>query len=120
MKILFRAAIFIAAIFVCDWLLPGIAIKNLESGLIAALALLAINVFIKPIIRFFTFPITILTLGLFPLFINTVMVLLVAFFIDGFAIFAGGYIFKFVWAFAFGILLSIVNVILERLAKFVI
>ena len=37
-----------------------------------------VNTFIRPVLRFFTFPITLLTLGLFTLVINAAMLLLTA------------------------------------------
>lgn len=119
MKFIFRAIIYIIAIFVTDWLLPGIAIKTLEAGLMVYAALTLINLFIKPVVKFFTFPITLITLGTFNLFLNTVFIILIAFFVDGFKIYYETYIFGFVWAFAFGLLLSIVNLVLEQLAKFI-
>lgn len=119
LNIIIRIIVFVVAIFVTDWLLPGVAIKTLEAGLWVAFFLVIINTFIRPIISFFTFPITLLSLGLFPLVLNTVFILLIAYFVDGFAIFASTYIFVFLRALTFGILLTVVQLILNQIAKYI-
>ena len=117
MKLLIKAACYVVAIFLTIWLLLGVAITKLEAGLLLAGILTGINLFIKPIIRFFTFGINLITLGAFPLILNTLFILIIAFFLDGFKLYYESYIFGVFWAFAFGFLLSIVNVIVERVAK---
>ena len=47
------------------YLLPGIVVDDLITGILIAALLALLNVTIKPILIFFTIPITILTLGLF-------------------------------------------------------
>jgi putative membrane protein len=61
---------------------------------------------IKPILIFLTIPITILTLGLFLLAINAILILLAAEIIPGF------YVDGFWWALLFSLILSIVNSLL--------
>ena len=116
-KLLFKPIVFIAAVFITDWLLPGVGIKTFEAGLIVAAILVAINTFIKPIIRLFTFPITLLTLGLFPLALNTVIILIVAYFVNGFTLNAYYTLTKVFWAFEFGLVLTIVNLVLDKASK---
>ncbi|MDX2304463.1 MAG: phage holin family protein [Microscillaceae bacterium] len=120
MKLIFKALCFVVAIFVTDWLLLGVEITQLDAGLMLAAVLTGVNLIIKPIIKFFTFGINILTLGLFPLVLNTVLILIIAFFVDGFKLYYDTYIFGFLWAFAFGFLLSIVHVVVEKVADFVL
>jgi len=71
--------------FTC-WLLPGIKVANFRIAVIVAAVLAIINVVVKPILILFTLPITILTLGLFLLVINALMLMLASRLVDGFVI----------------------------------
>lgn len=92
-------------VFVIGYLLTGIQVKNYWTALWAAILLALVNAFVKPIVVFLTLPITILTLGLFLLVINALMLLLIEAFLDGLKIK------NFWWAILFSILLSLLNVI---------
>ena len=72
------------AIWFAAWLVPGIAINTPATGFIAALILGLINVLIKPIFTVLTLPLTILTLGLFLIVLNGLMLMLAAYFVPGF------------------------------------
>lgn len=50
--------------------LPGIKVDNFAFAMLIAVVITFINIFIKPIIKFITFPINFFTLGLFNLVIN--------------------------------------------------
>ncbi|HCP08459.1 MAG TPA: hypothetical protein DIT25_01520 [Candidatus Moranbacteria bacterium] len=89
-------------ILLASYLLPGISIAGFVTALIVALVLGLVNAFIKPILLILTLPINILTLGLFTLVINAVLILLVAAIVPGFQV-AG-----FIWALLFGLILSAV------------
>jgi putative membrane protein len=117
MNIITKAIIFIVAVFITNYLLIGVAFKTIEAGLIVAGCMALINVFIKPIIRALSFPVTMMTMGTFPLFINTILVMLLAFFIDGFVLF-GDLLFQAFWATAFALILTIVTVILEQITGY--
>ncbi len=65
---------------------PGIHIVSLRTALLAAFLLGLINMLVKPILLFLTFPITVLTLGLFIFVINAALFGLVASWLDGFAV----------------------------------
>ena len=66
--------------------MPGDHVAGFTTALIVAMVLGLLNIFIKPIIVIFTFPVTILTLGLFLLVINAIIILLCANIVRGFAI----------------------------------
>jgi putative membrane protein len=117
MNLLIKGAIFIAAVFVTDWLLLGIIFKTIEAQLLVAVCMAAFNLFIKPIIKIFAFPITLMTLGFFPLILNTVFVLLMAGWVTDFVI-VGDLLFRFGWAFAFGFVLTVVTVIVEQVTGY--
>ena len=67
-------------------LLPGVAVSSFFTAVIAALLLGIVNFFIRPILTILTLPITILTLGIFLLVINGIMVLLVDALLSGFIV----------------------------------
>ncbi|HEX2645118.1 MAG TPA: phage holin family protein [Thermoanaerobaculia bacterium] len=59
---------------------------NIVTLLVAGLVLGLINLLVKPIISFFSFPFIVVTLGLFYLLINGLMLYLVAYLVRGFSI----------------------------------
>jgi putative membrane protein len=82
---------------------PHIVIDSYGTAIIFVLVLGILNAIIKPLLIILTLPITILTLGLFLLVINVLMVLLAGKFVSGI------HIDGFFWAFIFGILLSFIS-----------
>jgi putative membrane protein len=72
------------ALLIAARLIPGIVYTgDLLYLLLAGLVLGLINLIVKPIVSFFSFPLIILTLGLFYLVINGLMLYLAAYFLDG-------------------------------------
>jgi len=71
-------------------LVPGITVDShgnpLLTTILAAAVLGLINVFIKPVLIILTLPLSILTLGLFTLFLNALLLQLVAYFVKGFEV----------------------------------
>jgi putative membrane protein len=67
-------------------LVPGIEVYGAWTLLGAALLLGIVNAVVRPLLVILTFPVTILTLGLFLLVINAAMLGLVAWMFDGFTI----------------------------------
>jgi putative membrane protein len=88
---------------------PQITIDGAGAALLAALILSLVNAIVKPILVFFTLPITIVTLGLFLLVINAITLMITASFIDGFTIAS------FWTAFWAGIIVSILNTLIQKL-----
>ena len=72
------------AILVSAYLLDGIRISGFFSAFFAAAVLAALNAFLRPLLFLLTLPITILTLGLFTLVINALMIKLASAVIPGF------------------------------------
>ena len=79
-----RVLVTAAGLWLATQIVPGISVHSWKSLLAAALLLGIVNAIIRPILVFLTFPITIVTLGLFLLVINGLMLELVAFFLHGF------------------------------------
>ena len=92
-------------------LTPHIQIDSYSTALIFSLVLAFLNAIVKPILIILTLPITILTLGIFLLVINVLMIMLADKMVDGIHI-AG-----FLWAFIFGLLLSLLSSLLSRFEK---
>jgi putative membrane protein len=83
---LIRAAVVAVGLWVASRIVPGVSLSSNESLIWAALLLGVVNAFVRPILIILTIPITILSLGLFLLVINGLMVELVAYFLDGFQV----------------------------------
>lgn len=83
-------------------LVPGITIDSWPTVFVTAVVLGLLNAFLRPVLIFLTLPVTVLTLGLFTLFINAFLFSLAAklvsgFHVDGFAqAFFGAFIFSLV------------------------
>ena len=90
---------------------PHVTINSFTTAIIFALVLAILNLFVKPLIIILTLPLTIITLGLFLLIINVIIILLADKFVSGIKIDG------FLWAFIFGLLLSFVSTILNKLEK---
>jgi putative membrane protein len=76
--ILARILITAFGLWMADSLLEGIRVDDMPSLWLTALALGFVNAVVRPIVKLLTFPITLLSLGLFLLVINGAMLLLVA------------------------------------------
>jgi putative membrane protein len=83
---LVQAAFTAAGLWLADLILPGVTVTNTTTLIIAALLLGVVNAIVRPILVVLTLPITIVTLGLFLLVINGLMVGLVALVLDGFVV----------------------------------
>ncbi len=71
------------SLFIISRLKLGIDIKDLGTAAVAALVLGLLNAVVRPILGFFSLPITILTLGLFALVLNALMIMLMAALVKG-------------------------------------
>lgn len=75
------------AVLLAAYLVPGITYTgSLPYLLVVGLVIGLINLIVKPIVSFFSFPLIVLTLGLFYLLINGLMLWLAAYFLDGLAV----------------------------------
>ncbi|MEK9184364.1 MAG: phage holin family protein [Patescibacteria group bacterium] len=98
------------AIGIAAYLIPGIDV-TLVGALVLAVVLGLINVFLKPLIGLITLPINIVTLGLFSLVVNALLIMLAGMVVPGFAV--DGF-----WpAFFFSIVVSLINALFGGLGK---
>jgi len=86
MGIIVHILITAVLLFVLGKLVSGIEVKDGKAALFGAVGLGLANAFVKPILLFLSFPITIVTLGLFIVVINALMLMLAAAFVDGFEV----------------------------------
>lgn len=75
----------LAVIFVA-WVIPGISVENFLSAMFVCVILALINTFIKPALQVISFPITVLTLGIFALVINALLLMFAGWIAPGFEV----------------------------------
>jgi putative membrane protein len=74
------------ALIVTAELIPGFEVRNLTAALVAALVIGLLNATVGLILKIITFPISILTLGIFLLVINAIMILVASNLVRGFRV----------------------------------
>ena len=109
MKILVHWFLSAVAVWLVSEIVPGFNVASLGSALIAAVVIGLVNATLGIVLKVVTFPLTVMTLGLFWLIINGVMLMVAAQFVPGFAI-SG-----FTAAFFGAIVLCLVNMVLRSL-----
>ena len=91
--------------------IPGFAVRGFGTALIAAVVIGLVNSTLGFLLKVVTFPLTILTLGIFWLVINALMLKFASLLVPGFVVTG------FLPAFWGGILLSVLNMIVHALVK---
>ena len=111
MKLIFKILLTAIAVVVIANFLPGVQIASYSSAIVVAVVLGLLRVTVKPVLIFLTLPATIVTLGLFLLVINAIIILLADYFVGGFAV-AGFWV-----ALLFSLLLSLFQSVLYSFLK---
>ena len=111
MKILIHWFVTALAIIIAAYILPGVHVSGFAAALIMALVLGIVNGLLRPVLVVLTLPITIVTLGFFLLILNTLLIMLSASIVSGFSVDG------FLWAFIFGIVLTIVSSFLDKVLE---
>ncbi|HXF91577.1 MAG TPA: phage holin family protein [Nitrospiraceae bacterium] len=95
------------AVFLAITIVPGIDAQSLSAGLAAILLLSLLNAAVRPVLYLFSLPLIILSLGLFMVIINALLLQLVGWLVKGFVV-------EGFWASVWGaLLISIVSFILN-------
>ncbi len=97
------------AVLVTAYILPGVELQDFLTAIVVAVVLALLNNFLKPLLIILTIPVTVVTLGLFLLVINAVIILLADDLISGFEVGS------FWWALLFSIILSLINSFFNKL-----
>lgn len=107
MKYLVRLILSAVAIYLLTLILPGVSFGSGEGdfidAVVVALVISLLNIFVRPVLIFLTIPATIVTLGLFLVVINAVIVWITSLMLDSFTVE------NFWWALLFSVLLSVLN-----------
>lgn len=109
MRLLFHWILSALAVWIVAHVVPGISVNGPVAALIAAAVIGLINATLGLLLKVVTFPLTILTLGIFWFVINALMLELASAFVRGFQVRG------FVAAFIGAIVLSIVSSVLQWL-----
>jgi len=110
MRLIISLLINAIAVYVASYVLPGVHIDAVPTVLIVAIVLGLINTFLRPILVLLTLPINLVTLGLFTLVINGLLVLFVTWVVPGFQVD------NFWWAVLFSLVVSLVSWFLSKLS----
>ena len=109
MRLLLNWVLSALAVWIVAKIVPGISVSGPVAALIAALVIGFINATLGALLKILTFPLTLVTLGIFWFVINALMLELAAGLVNGF------YVRNFFAAFIGAIVLSIVSSVLQWL-----
>lgn len=98
-------------VYLTTYLLSGASVASYLDAIIVAIILALANTFVKPLITILTLPITILTLGLFLLVINGLIIMIVDSLLSGF------FVRDFLTAIIFSLILSFFNYLFINQSK---
>lgn len=102
-----RVIVMTLATILAAYLLPGVHVESIWAAIITAIVISLLNNFIRPILIVLTLPFTIMSMGLFLLIINAVIIMLASGLVNKF------HVDTFWSALLFSLLLTIFNYLLE-------
>ncbi len=108
MRMLLNWVLSALAVWIVSRVVPGISVSGIREALIAALVIGFINATIGALLKILTFPLTLVTLGLFWFVINALMLELASALLS-----PGFHVRGFFAAFVGAIVLSVVNLVLK-------
>ena len=111
MKLLFNWLLSALSLMIVAQLIPGFVVTSFTTALIASLVIGLVNATVGLFLKIVTFPLTLVTLGVFWFVINALMLEFAAAFVSGFRIEG------FLPAFFGAIVLSLVNMVLRAIAR---
>ncbi len=97
------------ALLIVAYIVPGFHVSGILAALIAAVVIGLINATIGLFLKVITFPLTVLTLGIFWFVVNAIVLKLASVFVPGFNIYG------FVPAFLGAIVLALINMVFRWL-----
>ncbi len=111
LKLLLHWILSAIALILVSQLVPGFVVRGLGPALIAALVIGLLNATLGLLLKIVTFPLTILTLGIFLLVINGMMILLASSVVPGFRVYG------IVPAFWGAVVLAILGMLFRAITK---
>jgi len=97
------------ALWIVAQIVPGVQLRDFGAAMLAVIVIAVVNAVVGPIVKFFAFPLTLLTLGLFLLVINAALLKLSSMFTPGFKVHG------FLSAVLGSVLITILNFLLRQL-----
>ncbi len=111
-SILLRLLVNTLSVFFTAWILgDAVQLDGITTAIGVAIVLAILNVFLKPLLIFFTLPATIFTFGLFLFVINAVVIMIADSLLSGFSVA------NFWWALLFSLVLSFISSLLWNLGE---
>ncbi len=107
MNLIIRLLVTAVVAYLLPYVLKGISFDGFSTAVVFSIVLAVLNLIVKPILSILGLPLTIITLGLFSLVINAVIILLAAKFVSGM------HVDGFWWALIFSIALSVITSLLN-------
>ncbi|MGV8946323.1 MAG: phage holin family protein [Lutibacter sp.] len=86
MKLILKILLTAVAVLVIAHFLSGVTVVNFTNAVFVAIVLGILRITVKPILVILTLPVTIVTLGLFLLVINAVIIMLASEILNGFQV----------------------------------
>jgi putative membrane protein len=111
MRLLLQWILSAIALLIVSRIVPGFQVHGLMPALIAALVIGLLNATVGLLLKIVTFPLTILTLGLFLLVVNGIMILVAAHIVPGFRVYG------FAPAFWGAVVLAILGMVIKAVVK---
>ncbi len=100
-----RMIIIFAGVFISGAMLPGIEVDSVNTAFMATLLLAFLNATLRPVLLLLTFPVNLLTLGIFSMFVSGFVVWVVGVMIEGVTI--DGYL----WALVMSLMISFMSAV---------
>lgn len=111
MNLIIRLLVTAVVAFLLTKFLSGVQFLDFQTAVVFAIVFGLLNTFVKPVLKIVGLPISILSLGLFSLVINAVVMLLADHFVEGMSIDG------FLWALVFSIALSTISSIINKIIE---
>lgn len=111
MKLVASLLLNFLALYVVDYLVPGMSFSGWQAIFVSAVVIGIVNTFIKPILQLVALPITLITFGIGALLINVLLLWGVSYIVPGF------HIDTFITAVIASLLLSVVSWFLHKLSS---
>lgn len=99
------------AVFFTAYLVPGVDVDGFTTAIWVAVVLGLLNATVKPLLILLTLPLTIVSMGIFLLVINGIVVVLADRWIDGFSLR------DFTAAVVMSVVVSVLSAVMERLQR---
>ncbi len=112
MKIIIRWVLLAAALLLVANVYPGVSVASFGAAMVAALVLGLLNTLVRPVLVLLTFPVTLLTLGLFLFVINAAMFWAASYVLDGFHV--AGFVAALIGSVLYSLCAMVIDVAMER------